>query len=392
MPVLQVLKSRVPVKVWTADLEESARKQLLETGQLPFVFRHVAAMADTHWGMGATVGSVMATQGAICPAAVGVDIGCGMAAVKTRLDASTLDGKLPALRHAIERSIPTGFHQRREPHPTAVEFLARSRPGSMPSVATDSERKKAALQCGTLGGGNHFIEVCVDQNDSRVWVMLHSGSRNIGKVTAERHIAKAKDWTKKAGVELPNPDLAYVSEGTVAFESYVADLKWCQDFALQNRKIMLAEVLKDLRHVVGTEDLGLEPEIHCHHNYVAWERHFGRDVMVTRKGAIRARKGDLGILPGSMGTESFIVRGLGNPEAFESAPHGAGRKMSRGTARRTFTKEDLAAQTCGVECRKDAGVIDEIPGAYKPIEVVVQNSSDLVEVVARLKQVVCVKG
>jgi tRNA-splicing ligase RtcB (3'-phosphate/5'-hydroxy nucleic acid ligase) len=392
VPVFQVLDSRVPVKVWTRDLEESARKQLVQTGALPFVFRHVAAMADTHWGMGATVGSVMATQGAICPAAVGVDIGCGMAAVKTRLDASALDGKLSVLRHAIERSIPVGFHQRREPHPAAVEFLTRSRAEAMPSVATESERTKAALQCGTLGGGNHFIEVCADQDDSRVWVMLHSGSRNIGKVTAERHIGKAKDWTRKAGVELPNPDLAYVSEGSAAFDSYVADLTWCQDFALRNRQVMLADVLKDLRRVVGTEDLGLEPEIHCHHNYVAWERHFGRDVMVTRKGAIRARRGDLGILPGSMGTESFIVRGLGNPEAFESAPHGAGRRMSRGNARRTFTKEDLAAQTAGVECRKDAGVIDEIPGAYKPIWEVIQNSSDLVEVVARIKQVVCVKG
>jgi tRNA-splicing ligase RtcB len=392
VPVLQVLSSRVPVKVWARDLEESARKQLLQTGALPFVFRHVAAMADTHWGMGATIGTVMATQGAICPAAVGVDIGCGMAAVKTRLDVSSLDGKLPALRHTIERSIPVGFHQRREAHPAALEFFARSRPGAAPSVATEGERKKAALQCGTLGGGNHFIEVCVDQDDSRVWVMLHSGSRNIGKVTAERHIGHAKDWARRAGVELPNPDLAYISEGSAAFDSYVADLKWCQDFALQNRKIMLADVLKDLRHVVGTEDLGLEPEIHCHHNYVAWERHFGRDVMVTRKGAIRAGQGDIGIIPGSMGTGSFIVRGLGNPEAFESAPHGAGRRMSRSTARRTFTKQDLAAQTSGVECRKDAGVIDEIPGAYKPIGEVIQNSSDLVEVVARLKQVVCVKG
>ena len=392
MPVRQVLKSRVPVKVWTADLEESARKQLVQTGELPFLFRHLAAMADTHWGMGATVGSVMATQGAICPAAVGVDIGCGMAAVKTRLDASALAGKLPALRHAIERSIPVGFHQRREPHPAAESVFARSGPGAAPSVATESERKKAALQCGTLGGGNHFIEVCVDRDDSRVWVMLHSGSRNIGKVTAERHIGRAKDWTRRAGIALPNPDLAYVAEGSPAFDAYIADLKWCQDFALRNRQIMLAEILRDLRRVVGTEDLGLEPEIHCHHNYVSWERHFGRDVMVTRKGAIRARTGDLGILPGSMGTESFIVRGLGNPESFESAPHGAGRRMSRGNARRTFTKEDLAAQTEGVECRKDAGVIDEIPGAYKPIEEVIQNSSDLVEVVARIKQVVCVKG
>lgn len=392
MPVRQVLNSRVPVKVWTADLEESARRQLLQTGELPFVFRHVAAMPDTHWGMGATVGSVMATEGAICPAAVGVDIGCGMAAVKTRLDASALERRLPALRHAIERGIPVGFHQRQEPHPDAAAFLARSRAEESPSVATPTERRKAALQCGTLGGGNHFIEICVDQDDGRVWVLLHSGSRNIGKVTAERHIDEAKKWTRRSGVALPNPELAYVPEGSPAFDAYIADLRWCQDFALQNRRIMLAEVLKDLRRAVGVEDLGLEPEIHCHHNYVAWERHFGRDVMVTRKGAIRARRGDLGIIPGSMGTGSFIVRGLGNADSFDSAPHGAGRRMSRGAARRAFTKEDLAAQTEGVECRKDAGVIDEIPSAYKPIGEVIENSSDLVEVVSRLKQVVCVKG
>jgi len=315
-----------------------------------------------------------------------------MAAVKTRLDASALEGRLPALRHAIERGIPVGFHQRQEPHPDAAAFLARSRAEESPSVSTPTERRKAALQCGTLGGGNHFIEICVDQDDARVWVLLHSGSRNIGKVTAERHIDAAKKWTRRSGVALPNPELAYVSEGSPAFDAYIADLRWCQDFALQNRRIMLAEVLKDLRRAVGVEDLGLEPEIHCHHNYVAWERHFGRDVMVTRKGAIRARRGDLGIIPGSMGTGSFIVRGLGNADSFDSAPHGAGRRMSRGAARRAFTKEDLAAQTEGVECRKDAGVIDEIPSAYKPIGEIIENSSDLVEVVSRLKQVVCVKG
>jgi tRNA-splicing ligase RtcB len=380
------------VKVWTADLEDSARRQLLQTGELPFVFRHVAAMPDTHWGMGATVGSVIATEGAICPAAVGVDIGCGMAAVKTRLDASVLEGKLPALRHAIERRIPVGFHQRSEPHPDAAAFLARARGDESPAVATPSERRKAALQCGTLGGGNHFIEICVDQDDARVWALLHSGSRNIGKVTAERHIDEAKKWSRRSGVSLPNPELAYVPEGSAAFDAYIADLKWCQEFALRNRQIMLSEVLRDLRRVAGFDDLGLEPEIHCHHNYVAWERHFGRDVMVTRKGAIRARQGELGIIPGSMGTGSFVVRGRGNPESFDSAPHGAGRRMSRGAARRAFTREDLAAQTAGVECRKDAGVLDEIPGAYKPIGEVIENSSDLVEVVARLKQVVCVKG
>ena len=390
MPVRKVLKSRVPIKVWTDDVEASAAQQLIRTGALPFVVRHVAAMPDTNWGMGATVGSVIATKDAICPAAVGVDIGCGMAAVKTSLPASALDGKLGRLRASIERGVPVGFHQRREPHPRGAELLAAAAKQGLPSVASDGEKKKAALQCGTLGGGNHFIEICVDQDDDRVWALLHSGSRNIGKVTAERHIGKAKGLMKRLAVDLPDPDLAYFATGTREFDAYVRDLQWCQDFARVNREIMLDEVLRDLRHEVG--DFTTEMPVNCHHNYVAWERHFGEDVMVTRKGAIRAGRGEPGIIPGSMGTGSFIVRGLGNPEAFESAPHGAGRKMSRGEARRRFTREDLAKQTEGVECRKDTGVLDEIPGAYKPIGEVIENSSDLVEVVARLKQVVCVKG
>ena len=390
MPVRKVLDSRVPVRVWTDDVEASAAAQLVRTGALPFVFRHIAAMPDTHWGMGATVGSVMATKGAICPAAVGVDIGCGMAAVKTSLPASALEGRLGRLRASIERGIPVGFHQRKAAHPRGAALLAAADEADLPSVASEAEKKKAALQCGTLGGGNHFIEICVDQDDARVWVLLHSGSRNIGKVTAERHIGKAKGVMKRLAVELPDPDLAYFATGTREFDEYVRDLKWCQDFARTNREIMLEEVLKDLRHEVG--EFETEPAVQCHHNYVAWERHFGEDVMVTRKGAIRAGRGDLGIIPGSMGTGSFIVRGLGNPESFESAPHGAGRKMSRGEARRRFTREDLVRQTEGVECRKDTGVLDEIPGAYKPIGEVIENSSDLVEVVAQLKQVVCVKG
>ena len=390
MPVRKVLNSRVPIKVWTDDVEASAAQQLVRTGALPFVFRHVAAMPDTHWGMGATVGSVMATKGAICPAAVGVDIGCGMAAVKTSLPAVALDGKLGRLRASIERGVPVGFHSRREPHPRGAALVAAAAQQDLPSVASEGDMKKAALQCGTLGGGNHFIEICIDQDDDRVWALLHSGSRNIGKVTAERHIGKAKGVMRRLAVDLPDPDLAYFATSTPEFDAYVRDLQWCQDFARVNREIMLDEVLKDLRHEVG--EFQTEAPVNCHHNYVAWERHFGEDVMVTRKGAIRAGRGEPGIIPGSMGTGSFIVRGLGNPEAFESAPHGAGRKMSRGEARRRFTREDLARQTEGVECRKDAGVIDEIPGAYKPIGEVIENSADLVEVVARLKQVVCVKG
>jgi tRNA-splicing ligase RtcB len=390
VPVRKVLNSRVPIKVWTDDVEASAAEQLKRTGALPFVFKHVAAMPDTHWGLGATVGSVVATKGAVCPATVGVDIGCGMAAVKTSLPASTLEGKLSRLRASIERGVPVGFNQRKEPHPRGAALLAAAVESDLPGVASDSERKKAAHQCGTLGGGNHFIEICLDQDDGRVWVLLHSGSRNIGKVTAERHISKAKGIMKRLAVSLPDPDLAYFATGTREFDDYVRDLKWCQDFARTNREIMVEEVLKDLRHEIGAFET--EPPVNCHHNYVAWERHFGEDVTVTRKGAIRAGRGELGIIPGSMGTGSFIVRGLGNPESFESAPHGAGRRMSRGEARRRFTREDLERQTEGVECRKDADVIDEIPMAYKDIDAVMEAQRDLVDVVHTLKQVVCVKG
>ncbi len=319
MPVFRTLDSRVPIKVWTRDVEASAAAQLVRTGALPFVFRHVAAMADTHWGMGATVGSVMATKGAICPAAVGVDIGCGMAAVKTSLDVSVLDGKLPGLRASIERGIPVGFHQRKEVHPRAAKLLRAAEDSGLPGRRLGGrEERRPPTSAAPLGGGNHFIEICVDEDDERVWVLLHSGSRNIGKVTAERHIAKAKGVLRRLAVDLPDPDLACFSTGTAEFDAYVRDLQWCQDFARANRDIMVEEVLKDLRHAAGPFET--EPAINCHHNYVAWERHFGEDVMVTRKGAIRARQGDLGIIPGSMGTGSFIVRGLGNPESFDSAP------------------------------------------------------------------------
>jgi tRNA-splicing ligase RtcB len=288
--------------------------------------------------------------------------------------------------------VPVGFQQRKSAHLAAQAFLREAEEDGAPSVASPAEKEKAALQAGTLGGGNHFIEVCVDQDDDKLWVLLHSGSRHIGKVTAEKHVARAKGIMRRLAVDLPDPDLAYFASGTREFREYMRDLDWCQRYAFLNRRLMMEEVLKDLRHTLGGKDLGLGPEINCHHNYVAEERHFGETVLVTRKGAIRARRGELGIIPGSMGTGSFIVRGLGNPEAFESAPHGAGRRMSRGQAKRTFSVEDLACQTEGVECRKDAGVLDEIPGAYKPIGEVIENSSDLVEVVARLKQIVCVKG
>lgn len=394
MPIETVINARVPVKVWTDRIEPEAIEQLKNTASLPFVFKHVAAMADVHLGKGATVGSVIATKGAVCPAAVGVDIGCGMAARKTSVLADRLTPEdLKKLRHSIEREIPVGREQKRQPFDAALAWM---RTHGKPEVASGALFDKAVHQLGTLGGGNHFIEICVDKDDGLLWVLLHSGSRNIGKSVAEIHIGRAKGALKQMIESLPDPDLAYFVEGTPEFRQYRKDLDWCQEYARENREIMMDRILRQLAYALGFEGdvsrLGITMAVNCHHNYVADEVHFGERVLVTRKGAIRAGAGELGIIPGSMGTGSYIVRGLGNREAFESAPHGAGRKMSRGEARRRFTAEDLACQTEGVECRKDARVVDEIPGAYKPIEEVMEKSSDLVEVVAGLKQIVCVKG
>jgi tRNA-splicing ligase RtcB len=394
MPVGTVLNARVPVKVWTDQIEDAAATQLKNTASLPFVFKHVAAMADVHLGIGATVGSVVATKGAVCPAAVGVDIGCGMMARKTSIPADRLDESgLKALRHSIEREIPVGFNQKKQPFPSALEWMSGA---GRPHVASGPLVGKAIHQLGTLGGGNHFIEVCVDRDDAMLWLLLHSGSRNIGKSVAEIHINRAKGEMREAVDGLPDRDLAYFLEGTPEFKAYREDVLWCQDYARVNRNIMMDRLERQLAYALGFEGdasrLGITTSVNCHHNYIADEVHYGEKVLVTRKGAIRAGEGELGIIPGSMGTGSFIVRGLGNPESFESAPHGAGRKMSRGEARRRFTRQDLEKQTEGVECRKDAGVLDEIPGAYKPISEVIEKSRDLVEVVAGLKQIVCVKG
>jgi tRNA-splicing ligase RtcB len=394
MPIQTVLNARVPVKVWTDQIEPQAMAQLKNTASLPFVFRHVAAMPDVHLGIGATVGSVVATKGAVCPAAVGVDIGCGMMAKKTSVPADRLDAAaLKKLRHSIEREVPVGFQQKREPFAAAMEWM---RGRGQPHAASRQLVDKALHQLGTLGGGNHFIEICRDQDDGLLWVLLHSGSRNIGKSVAEIHIGKAKSSVRKLAESLPDPDLAYFAAGTPEFREYREDVEWCQRYARENREILMDRVLRQLAYALESEGdvsrLGLTTSVNCHHNYIADEVHFGEKVLVTRKGAIRAGAGELGIIPGSMGTGSFIVRGLGNRDAFESAPHGAGRRMSRGEAKRRFTKEDLAFQTEGVECRKDAGVLDEIPGAYKAISEVIEKSSDLVEVVAGLKQIVCVKG
>jgi tRNA-splicing ligase RtcB len=394
MPVEKVLNARVPVKVWTDQIEPEAIAQLKNTASLPFVFHHVAAMPDVHLGIGATVGSVVATKGAVCPAAVGVDIGCGMAARKTAIPADRLDAKLlKTLRASIEREIPVGFQQKREPFAEASAWMGDA---GRPNAASEGLAKKALHQLGTLGGGNHFLEVCVDQDDEKVWLLLHSGSRNIGKTVAEIHIDKAKGLLREAVDRLPDKNLAWLLEGTPEFRAYREDVLWCQDYARQNREIMMSRLLRQLAYALGFEGdvskLGVTTAVNCHHNYIAEETHFGENVLVTRKGAIRAGAGELGIIPGSMGTGSFIVRGRGSAEAFESAPHGAGRRMSRGEARRRFTTADLEAQTAGVECRKDAGVVDEIPGAYKDVGEVIEKSADLVEVVARIKQVLCVKG
>jgi len=391
--------TKAPVRVWTDPwtIEPEAARQLRNVGSLPWV-EGVAVMPDVHYGIGATVGSVIAMRQAIAPAAVGVDIGCGMTAVRTTLTAGDLPDDLGPLRSAIEAAIPVGFAM----HTEAVD--PRRVPGLDPrgwpafwdgfdeldrGVAKLADR--ARRQIGTLGGGNHFIEVCLEEGGAdagRVWLMLHSGSRNIGKELAERHIAVARRLPHNTN--LPDRDLAVFISGTAEMDGYRRDLLWAQDYARRNRAVMMALLCDVVRRACPA--VGFDEPISCHHNYVAEETYGGVELLVTRKGAIRAGAGDLGIIPGSMGTGSYIVRGLGNEAAYCSASHGAGRRMSRGEARRTFTIDDLVTQTAGVECRKDAGVVDEIPGAYKDLDDVMAQQTDLVEVVAHLRQVVCVKG
>jgi tRNA-splicing ligase RtcB len=392
----KVAGDKVPVRLWTPieEVEEQALQQLKNIASLPWVFHHMAAMPDVHYGIGATVGSVIAMKDAVSPAAVGVDIGCGMGAVKTGLKATDLPESLKEIRHEFERSIPVGHNAHKVPAFERTGFLKAEAEALFSELGTLTKETKnlserAVHQLGTLGGGNHFIELCLD-TEGNVWIMLHSGSRNIGKTLAEIHIEKAKKLAHNQ--DLPDIDLAVFLAGTPQMQAYRHDLFWAQRYAMLNRKLMMALLIRGLQDFFPKEKLKPETEVWCHHNYVAEEKHFGEEVLVTRKGAIRAGKGELGIIPGSMGTKSYIVRGLGNPESFESASHGAGRRMSRGKARRTFSVKDLEEQTKGVECRKDAGVLDEIPGAYKDIDVVMENQKDLVEVVAQLRQVLCVKG
>jgi tRNA-splicing ligase RtcB (3'-phosphate/5'-hydroxy nucleic acid ligase) len=396
MSLSRIRGQQVDVHLWVPahEVESGALAQLRNIAALPWVFHHVAAMADVHYGKGATVGSVIAMEGAVSPAAVGVDIGCGMGAARTSLSAEDLPESLRALRQDIEAAIPVGFadHGGRESEASRDRALAAERERLFAAFEDlDPEvhrlRGKALGQVGTLGGGNHFIEVCLDTSGA-VWLMLHSGSRNIGKTLAEIHIGRARKLAHNR--DLPDRDLAVFLAGTPEMEAYRHDLFWAQRYALLNRRAMFT-ILQAvvLRHFPQAR---FEDPVLCHHNYVAEEVHYGREVLVTRKGAIRAGRGELGIIPGSMGTRSFVVRGLGNEESFQSASHGAGRRMSRGEAKRSFDARDLEVQTAGVECRKDRGVIDEIPGAYKDIDRVMEQQRELVEVVAELKQVLCVKG
>ena len=393
-----------PVKMWTRGVavDVKARDQLSRAAQMPFIFKHVAVMPDVHVGIGATVGSVIPTKGAVIPAAVGVDIGCGMMAARTSLHASDLPDNLEGVRDAIEKAVPHGRDVGRgkrdkgswgDPPAEIVAAWATlaERFSRIVAKYPKLEKTNNLVHLGTLGTGNHFIELCLDEAD-RVWVMLHSGSRGVGNAIGSFFIALAKEDMRKWFINLPDENLAYFTEGTDHFDDYVEAVGWAQDFAALNRRSMMANVIRAIRSVIAKPfDAELEA-INCHHNYVQKEHHFGENVLVTRKGAVRAAEGVMGIIPGSMGAKSFIVRGRGNKESFESCSHGAGRLMSRTEAKKQFTVADHVLATQGVECRKDESVIDETPAAYKPIEAVMAAQADLVEIVHTLKQVVCVKG
>jgi tRNA-splicing ligase RtcB len=400
----QPVEGGVPIKMWTrgVPVDDRARAQLAAAAKMPFIFRHVAAMPDVHVGIGATVGSVIPTKGAIIPAAVGVDIGCGMMAARTSLNASDLPDHLEGVRAAIERAVPVGRSVGRGKRDTgswgarpadivAAWSTLAERFGRIVAKYPKLEKANTLVHLGTLGTGNHFIEVCLDE-EARVWVMLHSGSRGVGNAIGSWFIELAKQDARRWHLNLPDQDLAYFPEGTEHFDDYVEAVGWAQDYAALNRRMMMTNVIRAMRGAIAKPFEAELEAVNCHHNYVTRENHFGENVLVTRKGAVRAAKGVMGIIPGSMGAKSFIVRGLGNPESFDSCSHGAGRVMSRTQAKREVTLEEHALATAGVECRKDEGVIDESPRAYKPIEAVMAAQSDLVEIVHTLKQVVCVKG
>lgn len=389
----------MPIYAWTrgVELEETARVQLQSIANMPFIHHHVAVMPDVHWGMGSTVGSVIPTKGAIIPASVGVDIGCGMLA--TRLEGVTIENlpdNLSSVRAAIEQKVPVGFGK----HKTGTveirgqdnEFIkwVRDNHPKLGSRRKNTLEEIVSTQFGTLGGGNHFIELCVDTDD-RVWIMLHSGSRGIGNIIGQYFIELAREDMRRHFINLPDKDLAYLIEGTSYFNHYMIAVKWAQDYAMESRNRMAKVVLDTLQDFMPPFH-AFWKAVNCHHNYVAIENHFGDNVYLTRKGAVRARAGDMGIIPGSMGDRSYIVRGKGNPDSFQSCSHGAGRVMSRNQAKREISLDDHKQATEGVECRKDNGVIDESPAAYKSIDAVMAAQSDLVEIVTVLKQFVCIKG
>jgi tRNA-splicing ligase RtcB len=393
----------VPIKEWTTGVpvEEQARKQLEATASLPIVWPHLAVMPDVHWGMGSTVGSVVPTKGAIVPACCGVDIGCGCSAVRTSLSSAALQDNGQAIRDAIERAVPhgrtnDGGSNDRGAWGTVPDDVANywaSMAGGFQTLVDHCPKldtKRQAHQLGTLGTGNHFVEVCLDESD-RVWIMLHSGSRGIGNRIGQTYIAAAKKRCERDGVQLPNADLAWLPEGTPEFDDYIRAMLWAQSYALGNRAIMMRHVLNGLQAMF----LGMranEEVVSCHHNYVNREHHFGEDLWITRKGAVSARLGEMGIIPGAMGKKSFIVRGKGNVDSFHTCSHGAGRTLSRGAAKRAISLEQHAADTAGVFCRKDADVLDESPRAYKDIGLVMAAQADLVEIAHTLRGVVCVKG
>lgn len=387
----------VPVKIYTTDVDHESLTQLSKMAQLQFVHSHIAVMPDVHLGKGATVGSVIPTKNAIIPAAVGVDIGCGMNALRLSLKASQLPDNLSALRNAIERKVPVGFEMHKQIKSKASTLTPLDR--RLAQITTKYPGLKRMLrhfdttwakQLGTLGGGNHFIELCLDENQD-VWVMLHSGSRGIGNVIGTYFIEKAKKEAQHRFGHVPDKDLSYFAEGSILFDDYIEAVEWAQEYAYENRREMMRLILEAIRPLLPSFQMTKEA-INCHHNYVQKEHHFGEDVFVTRKGAIRAGLDEYGIIPGSMGAKSFIVKGKGNPDSFCSCSHGAGRKMSRSKAKNLFSQQDLIEQTAGIECRKDKGVVDEIPSAYKDIDEVMQNQTDLIEVVHTLKQVMCIKG
>lgn len=395
-----------PVKCWTkgVEKEDSAIQQLEAMSQLPFIHKHIAVMPDMHMGHGACVGSVIPTIGAIVPSAVGVDLGCGMIAVKTSLHSTDLPTNLKKIRSLIESKVPHGRTNNGgsgdrgawgDPTNRVSQIWSKELAPGFKEICDKYptfERSNSVAHLGTLGTGNHFIELCIDENDC-VWIMLHSGSRGIGARIGDFFITKAKEEMEKWFIHLPAKDLAYLAEGSEYFDDYVNAVSWAQDFAMWNRKIMMENVIDALQ--VGLSGKPFDADlkaINCHHNYISKENHFGKNVWITRKGAVRARKDDMGIIPGSMGARSFIVRGQGNNESFHSCSHGAGRKMSRTEAKRVFTLDDHIQATKGVECRHDEDVIDESPGAYKDIDAVMKAQNDLVQIVHTLKQIVCVKG